>query len=68
MGDSITDFWINNDSVFFAAKPNLDRGISGQTTAQMLLRFRQDMINLKTGVVKIFMVKAPFKKEIAGLL
>jgi len=34
----------------------------------MLLRFRQDMINLKTGVVKIFMVKAPFKKEIAGLL
>ena len=68
MGDSITDFWISNDSVFFASQPYLDRGISGQTTGQMLLRFRQYMINLKTGVVKIFMVKAPFKKEIAGLL
>jgi len=53
MGDSITDFWISNDSVFFAAKPYLDRGISGQTTGQMLLRFRQDVINLKPGVVVI---------------
>ena len=53
MGDSITDFWISNDSVFFSAKPYLDRGISGQTTGQMLLRFRQDVINLKPGVVVI---------------
>ena len=53
MGDSITDFWISNDSVFFATKPYLDRGISGQTTGQMLLRFRQDVINLKPGVVVI---------------
>ncbi len=53
MGDSITDFWINNDSLFFAGKPYFDRGISGQTTGQMLLRFRQDVINLKPGVVVI---------------
>jgi len=53
MGDSITDFWISNDSVFFASQPYLDRGISGQTTGQMLLRFRQDVINLKPGVVVI---------------
>lgn len=53
MGDSITDFWISNDSVFFAAKPYLDRGISGQTTGQMLIRFREDVINLKPGVVVI---------------
>jgi lysophospholipase L1-like esterase len=53
MGDSITDFWINNDSTFFAGKPYHDRGISGQTTGQMLLRFRQDVINLKPAVVVI---------------
>ncbi len=53
MGDSITDFWINNDSLFFAGKPYFDRGISGQTTGQMLLRFRPDVINLKPSVVVI---------------
>ncbi|MDB4925263.1 SGNH/GDSL hydrolase family protein [Mucilaginibacter sp.] len=53
MGDSITDFWINNDSTFFAGKPYYDRGISGQTTGQMLLRFREDVINLKPAVVVI---------------
>ncbi len=53
MGDSITDFWINNDSTFFAGKPYFDRGISGQTTGQMLLRFREDVINLKPKVVVI---------------
>lgn len=53
MGDSITDFWINNDSSFFAAKPYFDRGISGQTTGQMLVRFREDVINLKPSVVVI---------------
>jgi lysophospholipase L1-like esterase len=53
MGDSITDFWINNDSLFFAGKPFYDRGISGQTTGQMLVRFREDVINLKPNVVII---------------
>jgi len=53
MGDSITDFWINNDSTFFAGKPYFDRGISGQTTGQMLVRFHEDVINLKPKVVVI---------------
>ena len=53
MGDSITDFWIGNDSTFFAGKPYFDRGISGQTTGQMLVRFREDVINLKPKVVVI---------------
>jgi lysophospholipase L1-like esterase len=53
MGNSITDFWINTDSSFFAGKPYFDRGISGQTTGQMLVRFREDVINLKPAVVVI---------------
>lgn len=53
MGDSITDFWIGNDSLFFAGKPYFDRGISGQTTGQMLVRFREDVIALKPAVVVI---------------
>jgi lysophospholipase L1-like esterase len=53
MGDSITDFWVNNDSTFFAGNNYIDRGISGQTTGQMLVRFRQDVINLKPKVVVI---------------
>ena len=53
MGDSITDFWINNDSSFFSGNPYFDRGISGQTTGQMLVRFREDVINLQPKVVVI---------------
>jgi len=53
MGDSITDFWVSNDSTFFAANNYVGRGISGQTTGQMLVRFRQDVINLKPKVVVI---------------
>jgi lysophospholipase L1-like esterase len=53
MGDSITDFWIVNDSTFFAGNNYYDRGISGQTTGQMLVRFREDVINLKPAVVVI---------------
>jgi len=52
-GNSITDFWINIMPEFFAEKPYIDRGISGQTTPQMLVRFRQDVINLKPKVVVI---------------
>lgn len=53
MGDSITDFWIMNDSAFFSQNNYVDRGISGQTTGQMLVRFREDVINLKPAAVVI---------------
>ena len=53
MGNSITDGWINADSLFFADKNYIDRGISGQTTPQMLIRFRPDVIDLKPAAVVI---------------
>jgi acetyl esterase/lipase/lysophospholipase L1-like esterase len=53
LGNSITDSWINADPSFFAGKSYYDRGISGQTTPQMLVRFREDVINLKPAVVLI---------------
>jgi lysophospholipase L1-like esterase len=53
MGDSITQFWLAKDPGFFAGKPYVDRGISGQTTPQMLVRFRPDVIDLKPRVVHI---------------
>jgi lysophospholipase L1-like esterase len=54
MGDSITDGWQNPQfGGFFPGKPYLDRGISGQTTAQMLLRFRPDVLALAPRVVAI---------------
>ena len=53
MGNSITEGWKNSDPEFFSGKPYYDRGISGQTTGQMLVRFREDVINLKPAVVVI---------------
>ncbi len=53
MGNSITDGWINNDPDFFSKNPYVDRGISGQTTPQMLVRFREDVIALKPAAVVI---------------
>lgn len=53
MGNSITDSWIRIDSTFFAMHPYIDRGISGQTTPQMLVRFRPDVIDLKPAAVVI---------------
>ncbi|MDD2303389.1 MAG: SGNH/GDSL hydrolase family protein [Prolixibacteraceae bacterium] len=53
MGNSITEGWINTDPDFFAGKSYVNRGISGQTTPQMLVRFRPDVINLKPTVVVI---------------
>ena len=54
MGDSITDIWQQPEmGGFFPGKPYLDRGISGQTTPQMLLRFRPDVIGLQPQVVVI---------------
>jgi lysophospholipase L1-like esterase len=52
MGDSITEFWKMAHPDFFGEN-YIDRGISGQTTAQMLVRFRQDVIALKPAVVHI---------------
>lgn len=53
MGNSITDYWIKKHPSFFKDHPYLDRGISGQTTPQMLIRFRADVIQLKPKVVVI---------------
>lgn len=53
MGDSITEGWIKADSSFFSNNPFIDRGISGQTTPQMLVRFRPDVIALKPAAVVI---------------
>jgi lysophospholipase L1-like esterase len=60
MGDSITEGWGMKATatspargVFFPGKPYLNRGISGQTSPQMLVRFRQDVIDLKPKVVLI---------------
>lgn len=54
MGDSITDSWGRNVKVpFFPGKPYINRGISGQTTAQMLLRFYPDVIQLQAKAVLI---------------
>jgi lysophospholipase L1-like esterase len=54
MGDSITDIWQQDRFGFFTAgKPYVDRGISAQTTPQMLVRFRPDVIDLKPKVVVI---------------
>src|SRR3569833_3086783 len=53
MGDSVTDFWLRNDSAFFKNNHYTDRGISGQTSPQMLLRFRQDVIDLHPKAVVI---------------
>jgi acyl-CoA thioesterase I len=50
-GDSITDIWPISDS--FPGKPYINRGIGGQTTSQMLVRFRQDVINLLPKVIVI---------------
>lgn len=49
IGDQITEKW----SKFFPGKPYFNRGISGQVTGQMLVRFRQDVIGLKPKVVVI---------------
>ncbi|WP_267389183.1 SGNH/GDSL hydrolase family protein [Sphingomonas sp. GC_Shp_3] len=52
MGDSITDNWIGADPTLFT-NGIVDRGISGQTTPQMLVRFRRDVIDLHPQVVHI---------------
>lgn len=53
MGNSITDNWWPADSLFFLTNHYLNRGIGGQTTAEMLVRFRSDVLNLRPQVVVI---------------
>ena len=53
LGDSITEGWGDKDAAFFARTAYVNRGISGQTTSQMLVRFRQDVIGLRPAVVVI---------------
>jgi lysophospholipase L1-like esterase len=53
LGDEITEFWGRGEAKFFPGKPYWNRGIAGQTTPQMLVRFRQDVISLRPKVVVI---------------
>ena len=53
MGNSITEGWSNFDKDFFINNPFVNRGISGQTTPQMLIRFRPDVVNLNPKSVVI---------------
>ena len=52
-GDSITEIWQRPANNFFPGKPYVDRGISGQTTAQMVVRFHQDVVDLHPAAVVI---------------
>ena len=51
MGNSITEGWMEKHPQFFTGNGFVSRGISGQTTGQMLVRFRQDVVNLHPKVV-----------------
>jgi lysophospholipase L1-like esterase len=53
MGNSITEGWKNSRPDFFTGRAYINRGISGQTTPQMLLRFKPDVVNLKAKAVVI---------------
>ncbi|MDR0824332.1 MAG: SGNH/GDSL hydrolase family protein [Prevotella sp.] len=53
IGNSITEGWVEKDPVFFCSNNYIGRGISGQTSPQLLSRFRQDVINLKPVAVLI---------------
>ncbi|WP_334268207.1 SGNH/GDSL hydrolase family protein [Edaphobacter sp. HDX4] len=53
LGASITDFWGRKYGTFFPGEPYINRGISGQVTSQLLVRFQQDVIHLKPAAVII---------------
>lgn len=53
MGNSITEGWMQDTTSFFYTKNYINRGIGGQTTPQMLVRFRADVIDIKADVVVI---------------
>lgn len=51
LGNSITDFWIDSSAQFFGDNHFVDRGINGQTSPQLLLRFQQDVVHLNPKAV-----------------
>ena len=51
MGDSITEGWSQLDPVFFSKSNYINRGIGGQTTPQMLIRFKPDVIDLDPSLI-----------------
>jgi lysophospholipase L1-like esterase len=53
LGDQITESWGEGNAQFFPGKPYLNRGIGGQTSSQLLVRFRQDVIELQPKIVVI---------------
>src|SRR5450759_2986054 len=53
LGDDLTDLWGRASAKFFPGKPHLNRGIAGQTSPQMLVRFHQDVVALQPKVVVI---------------
>jgi lysophospholipase L1-like esterase len=53
LGDSITEFWSTVEPHYFSGKQYINRGISGQTTPQILLRFRADVVALKPTIVVV---------------
>jgi lysophospholipase L1-like esterase len=53
LGDSITQGWSDASPDYFAGRPYVERGISGQTTPQMLIRFRADVVDLEPAAVVI---------------
>ena len=53
LGDQITEAWGRTAAKFFPGKPYVNRGIAGQTSAQMLVRFRQDVVALRPKAVLI---------------
>ena len=53
LGDSITEGWSSLNPSYFEEKSYINRGIGGQTTPQMLIRFKQDVVDLKPSVVVI---------------
>ena len=53
LGDQVTERWGEGTAAFFPGRSFLNRGIDGQTSAQMLVRFHQDVVALKPKVVVI---------------
>jgi len=53
IGNSITENWVNLNSYFFSSNNYLNRGVGGQTSSQLLLRFQQDVVELDPAVVVI---------------
>jgi len=67
MGDSITDYWYDSDTAFFEQNNFVGRGIAGQTVSQMLVRFKQDVLNLKPKYVAIMAATNDICQGLAGM-